>query len=84
MKQKPFHTSNVLLLSFSHFIHDIYTSFLAPLLPLIIENLSLSLGQAGLLSAVHQLPSLFNPVIGVFADRKGLVRWLVILAPTMT
>ncbi|HKK89945.1 MAG TPA: MFS transporter [Desulfobacteraceae bacterium] len=84
MKQKPFHTSNVLLLSFSHFIHDIYTSFLAPLLPLIIEKLSLSLGQAGLLSAVHQLPSLFNPVIGVFADRKGLVRWLVILAPTMT
>ncbi|MEA1967661.1 MAG: MFS transporter [Thermodesulfobacteriota bacterium] len=84
MKNKEFQTSNVILLSFSHFVHDIYTSFLAPLLPLIIENLSLSLGQAGLLSAILQLPSLFNPVIGILADRKGLARWFVILAPTMT
>ncbi|MFO7885223.1 MAG: MFS transporter [Desulfobacteraceae bacterium] len=84
MKNKAFQTSNVLLLSFSHFIHDIYTSFLPPLLPLIIEKLSLSLGQAGVLSAVHQLPSLLNPAIGILADRKRLVKWLVILAPTLT
>ncbi len=84
MKDKQFQTGNVLLLSFSHFVHDIYTSFLSPLLPLIIEKLSISLGQAGLLSMMLQLPSLFNPFIGSLADRKGLARWLVILAPSLT
>lgn len=72
------------MVSFAHFIHDIYTSFLAPLLPLIIEKLSLSLSQAGLLSTVMQIPALANPVIGLFADNRGLARWLVILAPTLT
>lgn len=83
-EHKPFQTGNVLLLSFSHFIHDIYTSFLAPLLPLIIEKFSISLGQAGLLSTVMQIPSLFNPLIGMMVDRKGLVKWLIILSPTLT
>ncbi len=84
MENKQFQTGNVVLLSFSHFVHDIYTSFLPPLLPLIIEKLSMTLGQAGLLSTILQAPSLLNPFIGVLADRKGLVKWLVILSPTMT
>ncbi len=74
----------VSLVSFSHFIHDVYTSFLPPLLPLIIEKLSLTLAQAGLLSTVMQIPALLNPLIGLFADSTGLARWLVILAPTLT
>ena len=82
--RENFQTPKVLLVSFSHFIHDIYTSFLSPLLPLIIEKLSLTLGQAGLLSTVMQIPALANPLIGLFADNKGLARWLVILAPSMT
>jgi len=84
MKTQKFYTSKVALVSFSHFIHDMYTSFLSPLLPLIIEKLSLTLSQAGLLSTVMQLPALVNPFIGLFADNKGLARWLVILAPTLT
>jgi FSR family fosmidomycin resistance protein-like MFS transporter len=83
MKQK-FDTARVSLVSSAHFVHDLYTSFLAPLLPLIIEKLSLSLSQAGLLSTVMQIPALLNPFIGLFADNRGLARWLVILAPTMT
>lgn len=82
--EKTFQTSNVLLLSFSHFIHDIYTSFLAPALPLIIEKLSITLSQAGLLSTVMQLPSLFNPLIGSLIDGRGLARWVIVLAPSMT
>ncbi len=74
----------MLLVSFSHFIHDVYTSFLAPLLPLIIEKLSITLSQAGLLSTVMQVPALLNPFIGLFADNKGLARWLLILSPTLT
>jgi len=79
-----FQTYRVTTIAFAHFIHDLYTSFLAPLLPLIIEKLSLTLSQAGLLSMVMQIPSLTNPFIGLFADNKGLARWLVILAPTLT
>ena len=84
MKSQPFQTGRVSLIAFSHFIHDIYTSFLSPLLPIIIEKLSLTLGQAGLLSTVMQIPALLNPFIGLFADNKGLARWMVILAPTFT
>ena len=84
MKTDRFQTGRVSLVAFSHFIHDVYTSFLSPLLPVIIEKLSLTLSQAGLLSTVMQVPALLNPVIGLFADNKGLARWLVILAPTLT
>lgn len=82
--EKPFQRRAVLLLSFSHYIHDIYTSFLAPVLPVLIEKLSISLSQAGLLSTVMQLPSLLNPFIGALADRKALSKWLLILSPTLT
>jgi FSR family fosmidomycin resistance protein-like MFS transporter len=84
MKTKEFQTARVALIAFSHFIHDIYTSFLSPLLPIIIDRLSLTLAQAGLLSTVMQIPALLNPFIGVLTDKKSLARWLVILAPSLT
>lgn len=84
MAVKNFRTGRVTLIAFSHFVHDIYTSCLAPLLPLIIEKLSISLGQAGLLSTIMQLPALMNPYIGLFADSRSLARWMVILAPSIT
>ncbi len=84
MKTDKFYTSKVALVSFSHFIHDVYTSFLSPLLPLLIEKFSLTLSQAGLLSTVMQIPAVLNPFIGLVADNKGLARWLVILAPSLT
>ena len=58
-----FQTGAVLLLSLCHFVHDVYSSFLSPLLPLLIQKLSMSLTQAGLLSTVMQLPALINPWI---------------------
>jgi FSR family fosmidomycin resistance protein-like MFS transporter len=78
-----FKTGKILALSIAHFIHDVYSSFLAPLLPLLIEKLSMSLTQAGFLSTVMQIPALLNPYIGVLADRIS-VRYFVILAPAMT
>lgn len=81
--RKPFQTGQVLLISLGHFIHDVYSSFLSPLLPLLIEKLALSLTRAGLLSTVMQLPALLNPFIGIWADRIS-VRWLIILAPSLT
>ena len=79
----PFETGRVLMLSTCHFIHDVYSSLLAPLLPLLIEKLSLSLTQAGFLTTIIQFPSLLNPYVGMMADRIS-VRYFIILAPAMT
>jgi FSR family fosmidomycin resistance protein-like MFS transporter len=78
-----FQFGNVTTVSITHFIHDIYSSFLAPVLPLIIEKLSISLSLAGLLSVIQRIPSLLNPFIGILAD-KIKVRYFVIFAPAVT
>ncbi len=82
-RNMKFQTGKVVLVSVCHFIHDIYSSFLAPLLPFIIEKFSLSLTQAGLLSTVMQLPALLNPYIGKLADRMSF-RYFIVLAPMFT
>ncbi len=81
--EEGFETGRVLTIVSGHFIHDIYTAFVAPLLPLIIEKLSLSLTLAGSLTALLQLPGLLNPFIGYLADKVSL-RYFVILAPAVT
>ncbi len=81
--RSTFQTGKVVVLSASHFIHDVYSSFLSPLLPLLIEKFSMTLGQAGFLSTIMQIPALFNPFIGLLADRIS-VRFFVILAPVTT
>jgi FSR family fosmidomycin resistance protein-like MFS transporter len=78
-----FQTGKVFALSACHFIHDVYSSFLSPLLPLLIEKLSLSLTQAGFTSTVLQIPSLLNPYLGTLADRIS-VRYFIICAPALT
>lgn len=81
--EEPFQIGGVLILSLCHFVHDVYSSFLSPLLPLLIEKLSMSLTRAGILSTAMQIPALLNPLIGVWADRIS-VRWFIILAPALT
>ena len=81
--EKEFETAQVMTITGAHFIHDIYTAFVSPLLPLIIEKLSISLTLAGSLTAILQLPGLLNPFIGYLADKVSL-RYFVILAPAVT
>src|SRR4030042_1359119 len=78
-----FHMDRVLAIISAHFIHDTYSAFLAPMLPNLIEKLSLTYTQAGSLSAITQLPSLLNPIIGYLDDKVNL-RIFVILAPAVT
>ena len=78
-----FQTERVVTLFGAHFIHDTYTAFVAPLLPLIIEKLSLSLTMVGSLTAFLQLPAILNPFIGYLADKISL-RYFVIFAPAVT
>jgi MFS transporter, FSR family, fosmidomycin resistance protein len=81
--QQKFQTGNVILIAFSHLIHDIYGSFLAPILPLLIEKLGFSYTLAGFLTVAQRFPSLLNPFLGVIADKIS-VRYFVICAPTVT
>lgn len=83
MSKKSFNTSKVLTISIGHFFHDVYTSFLAPILPLLIEKLGISLSLVGLLDVVRKIPSLFNPLIGLMADRI-CVKYLIILSPAIS
>ncbi len=50
------------------------------MLPLLIVKFGISLSVAGLLDVVRKLPSLFNPFIGLLAD-KICMKYLVILTP---
>jgi FSR family fosmidomycin resistance protein-like MFS transporter len=78
-----FNTGQVLTIAGAHLVHDVFSSFLAPLLPLIIDKLNFSLALAGSLSLYQRLPSVVNPFIGMLADRLDL-RLFIILAPSVT
>lgn len=82
-KNEKFQTGNVVLISFSHLVHDIYSAFLAPILPIIIKNLNISYSLASLLFVIRTLPSLANPFIGLLADKISL-KIFIIIAPTIT
>ena len=80
---KKFNTEKVLTISAGHFFHDVYSSFLAPILPLLVEKLGISLSMVGLLDVIRKIPSLFNPLIGIMADRI-CVKYLIILSPAIS
>ncbi|MBU2515774.1 MFS transporter [bacterium] len=82
-EKNRFQSINAVTISIAHLLHDIYSSFLAPILPLLIEKLSISYASAGFLTVAQRLPSLLNPVIGLVAD-KFSVRYFIIVTPSIT
>jgi FSR family fosmidomycin resistance protein-like MFS transporter len=82
-QESEFQTEQVLTIVGGHFIHDMFSAFFSPLLPLIIVRFSLTLTMAGTLWTFLQLPALLNPFIGYLADKVSL-RYFVILAPAIT
>lgn len=82
-EEQTFQTGLVATITGGHFVHDTFTAFVAPLLPLVIEKLSLSLTMAGSLNAFMSLPAVLNPFIGYLADKLSL-RYFVIFAPAAT
>ncbi len=82
-KKNEFQTGNIFLISLTHFVHDVYSSFLAPILPLLIEKLSMTYAQAGFLTVIQRLPSLLNPFVGILAD-KFSVKLMVVFSPAIT
>ncbi|HED38687.1 MAG TPA: MFS transporter [Ignavibacteria bacterium] len=81
--KQEFQRGNIITISLAHFVHDTFSSFLAPLLPLLIEKFSISYALAGFLTVVRNLPSLFNPFMGMIADKVS-IRYFVISAPFIT
>jgi len=81
--KKTFDALHVVLISITHMVHDIFSSFLAPILPLLIEKLAMTYTMAGFLVVAQRLPALLNPCIGVLADKNNL-RYFVIAAPSVT
>lgn len=78
-----FETGQVITVSGGHFVHDTYSAFLSPLLPLLIEKLGLTLTLAGSLTSFLQIGGVLTPFLGYAADR-GNMRYMVILAPAVT
>ncbi len=82
-KKQDFQFFNAISIFFAHLAHDIYTSFLAPVLPLLIEKLGLTYSMAGFLSVAQRIPSILNPLIGYLSD-KVRARYLMIVTPATT
>ncbi len=82
-KDSQFQFGNIVTISLAHTVHDVYSSFLAPLLPMLIDKLQMSYSLAGLLTVFQSIPSLFNPFVGIIADKVS-VRYLLIAGPAIT
>ena len=82
-KSTKFQFGHVFDISMGHFLHDVYSSFLTPLLPLFIDRFGLSYFLATSLSLYGRIPSLFNWYIGILAD-KIRIRYFVIVMPAVT
>ena len=81
MKQK---NSNIITtVSLAHLVQDTYSAFLAPILPLLIEKLGMSLVMSAFLDIARKIPSLLNPFFGLLAERSD-ARYFVILSPAFT
>ncbi|MCD6498921.1 MAG: MFS transporter [Deltaproteobacteria bacterium] len=81
--QKRFRLGAVLVVATAHLVHDIFSAFLPPILPLLIRKLHIDYTRAALLNVVRQVPSLLNPFMGLWAD-GGRLRFLLALGPALT
>ncbi len=68
--ETPFSLKAIFALCLIHFTGDLYTAFLLPLLPVLVEKLSLTLVQAGFITALSRvLAFIIQPSVGYLADR---------------
>ena len=82
-KNNDFKFSHLITISLAHMLHDTYSSFLSPVLPLLINKFNISYSFTSLLSVLQRLPSVISPFVGLLADRISL-RYLVIISPSIT
>lgn len=78
-----FSTRHVGAIAMAHGVHDMYSGFLPPMLPILIEKLGLNNLGGGSLTLFYSLPSLMQPIFGSIADHRNL-KIMVSLAPLIT
>jgi FSR family fosmidomycin resistance protein-like MFS transporter len=83
LRNKLFKKAEVFTLSAAHLSHDTFSAMLPALLPLLIDKLGMSLSMSAMLDIVRRIPALFNPLLGLLAERTG-IRYFVILTPAVT
>lgn len=84
MNNSKFNNIQISLSAVSHFITDIYQSFIVGLIPILVGKFELSLFKVSLLTATSVIAnSLFSPVFGYFSDRHGL-KYFLVSGPLMT
>ncbi|MCJ7774010.1 MAG: MFS transporter, partial [Desulfobacterales bacterium] len=76
-------TIKMIIVSSAHGMHDTYSGFIAPLLPFLIERLSLLKAEAGLFILIFQGASILQPIIGHIGDRRNLRKYALV-APAVT
>ena len=82
-QNKKFKKGDVIVLSLAHLAHDTFSATLAPLLPLLIDKLGMSLSMTAFLDIIRRIPALFNPLLGILAEKTG-TKYFVILTPALT
>jgi len=83
-KNSSFNKFQISLSAGSHFITDMYQSFIIGLIPVLALKFDLSLFRIGLLTATSVIAnSLFSPIFGYFSDRHGL-KYYIIAGPLFT
>ncbi|MDD5622889.1 MAG: MFS transporter [Actinomycetota bacterium] len=83
-KSSQFNILQIYLSAGSHFITDIYQSFIIGLIPVLTLKFGLSLFEVGLLTATSVIAkSLFSPIFGYLSDRQG-IKYYIITGPLLT
>ena len=71
------------LLTVVHFLVDLFSSLVTPILPALVTRMQLSLTQAGILAGLPAMTSsLVQPLMGVLGDRMEK-RYFIILGPVI-
>jgi FSR family fosmidomycin resistance protein-like MFS transporter len=83
VKPSGFQATNLFLVASANMVHTTYASFIAPLLPVLIERLSLLKVEAGIFNLIYLGISILQPAIGRIADRHN-IRRLGLLAPAIS
>ena len=69
---------------FLHFFNDVHATTVPTIIPMLVNSISLSLSQAGILNGVFGLSNIFaQPIFGYFAD-KHKRPWFAIWGPLVT
>lgn len=77
-RNSQFNRLQIYLSAGSHFIIDLYQSFIIGLIPVLTLKFGLSLFQVGLLTATGVIAkSFFSPIFGYLSDRQGIKYYLI-------